>query len=292
MAFNPFGGLLGGSQRQYGSSGLDLLRNPETALPIAAALLSGPNNQQSFSNAFAAAGNARSGAMKRNATIEWLQGNRPELAAQVQAGMPIAEAWKQVGRQQKHPSSVQEYEYAKGQGYGGSYTDFVRDMKRAGSSSVTVNNLPKLTVDQAKNSGFLIRGRDANSVLSELEGQGTSFANKMLEQAPLGLGNFGLDANYQRYEQARRDFVNAVLRRESGAVISNEEFANAERQYFPQPGDGPEVIAQKRQNRINAVRGFEVGAGPGVQHPAVTAPPKSSTVQQSGGASNDPLGIR
>ena len=66
----------------------------------------------------------------------------------------------------------------------------------------------------------------------------------------------------QQFEQAKRDFVNATLRRESGAVISDSEFANADKQYFPQPGDGPEVIAQKRRNREIAIAGIGAAAGP------------------------------
>lgn len=46
-------------------------------------------------------------------------------------------------------------------------------------------------------------------------------------------------------------------------MISPEEFANAEQQYFPQPGDWPEVIAQKRKNRENAIAGFKIRSGPG-----------------------------
>lgn len=69
--------------------------------------------------------------------------------------------------------------------------------------------------------------------------------------------------DYQKFDQARRDFVNAVLRRESGAVISEAEFANANQQYFPQPGDTKEIIAQKRANRIEAIRGIGAGAGAG-----------------------------
>jgi len=37
------------------------------------------------------------------------------------------------------------------------------------------------------------------------------------------------------FEQAKKNFVNAVLRLESGAVISPSEFTNADKQYFPQP---------------------------------------------------------
>ncbi len=125
---------------------------------------------------------------------------------------------------------------------------------------------PKMTVDAGKNTGFLIRLNDANEVLNSLEGQGTRFGQQNADLIPLGLGNFLRDPEFQKFDQARRDFVNAVLRRESGAVISEQEFANADQQYFPVPGDSPEVIAQKRQNRINAIAGVRAGAGAGAAY--------------------------
>lgn len=75
-------------------------------------------------------------------------------------------------------------------------------------------------------------------------------------------GNLMLSEDQQKFEQAQRDFVNAVLRKESGAVISDEEFDNAKKQYFPQPGDSADVIEQKRQNRARAITGIASGAGP------------------------------
>lgn len=78
-----------------------------------------------------------------------------------------------------------------------------------------------------------------------------------------GLGNYVQGADYQRFDQAKRDFINAVLRRESGAAIAESEFANAERQYFPQPGDSQAVLKQKQANRIEAIKGIGAGAGRG-----------------------------
>lgn len=66
----------------------------------------------------------------------------------------------------------------------------------------------------------------------------------------------------QNYEQAARNFINAQLRRESGAVISPSEFENAYKQYLPRPGDNPQVIAQKRANRETALRGLINSSGP------------------------------
>lgn len=63
------------------------------------------------------------------------------------------------------------------------------------------------------------------------------------------LPNFLKSPLMQVQEQAERNFVNSVLRRESGAAISPEEFRSAEKQYFPRPGDSAEVLLQKKQNR-------------------------------------------
>ena len=76
-------------------------------------------------------------------------------------------------------------------------------------------------------------------------------------------GNAMLSKNQQKVEQAQRDFVNAVLRQESGAVISDAEFENARKQYFPAPGDSKEVRDQKRANRMLAINGFARMAGSG-----------------------------
>ncbi len=60
----------------------------------------------------------------------------------------------------------------------------------------------------------------------------------------------------QMLNQAKTNFLMAVLRRESGAVISDSEVATADKQYFPQIGDSDEVIAQKTENRRIAREGM------------------------------------
>ncbi|HYE22719.1 MAG TPA: hypothetical protein VD998_03975, partial [Verrucomicrobiae bacterium] len=68
-------------------------------------------------------------------------------------------------------------------------------------------------------------------------------------------------SDMQSYQQAQRNFLNAVLRRESGAVISPSEFAEGRKQYFPQPGDKPAVIAQKKANRDLVMKNFIKSSG-------------------------------
>lgn len=69
----------------------------------------------------------------------------------------------------------------------------------------------------------------------------------------------------QRYRQAQEDWVRAKLRKESGAVIADEEMDREIRVYFPQIGDSPGVIAQKRQAREVAARSMARSAGPRFQ---------------------------
>jgi len=73
--------------------------------------------------------------------------------------------------------------------------------------------------------------------------------------------NFVKSSGFQVFDQAKRNFLNAVLRKESGAVISPTEFANGDLQYFPQPGDKPEVLAQKKANRELAIENMRRSSG-------------------------------
>lgn len=68
-------------------------------------------------------------------------------------------------------------------------------------------------------------------------------------------------AQLKQQEQAERNFVNAILRRESGAAISPSEFKSAEHQYFPRVGDDVDTLAQKQQNRQQAIATLKAEAG-------------------------------
>lgn len=69
----------------------------------------------------------------------------------------------------------------------------------------------------------------------------------------------------KQYEQAKRDFVSAVLRKESGAAISPQEYASEAQKYFPQAGDTPEVLAQKKVSRLQALENLKAESGKAFQ---------------------------
>ena len=101
-----------------------------------------------------------------------------------------------------------------------------------------------MTEGQAKANIYGGRMLESDKILSEMD-----IANDRLPQGGRAATNWTQSPHQQQVDQARRDFINAVLRRESGAAISPSEFANADKQYFPQLGDSKEVLAQKRRNR-------------------------------------------
>lgn len=130
---------------------------------------------------------------------------------------------------------------------------------------------------QGKSAAFGLRATEADKILSELKyspaaiNSKASVASWPLVGGALGAATnrFGLTESDQKAEQSQRDFINAVLRQESGAAIADSEFDNARKQYFPQPGDSDGVIAQKARARQLSIQGLQSNAG----RAAMTAPP-------------------
>jgi hypothetical protein len=123
---------------------------------------------------------------------------------------------------------------------------------------------PKTAADKPMNEGqskaalFGSRMKASHEVLASLAEDGTTTSTPG-SRTGFGVGavlNTMSSAKQQQLNQAKRDFVNAVLRRESGAAIAESEFSNADSQYFPQVGDAPEVKKQKSNNRELAIRGI------------------------------------
>jgi hypothetical protein len=138
--------------------------------------------------------------------------------------------------------------------------------------------------DQAQAASYTDRMAEAHDTINKFEtinqGVGGATGGTVMEAAkniPYGgnvVRNWFLSGDRQQFDQAKRNFVNAILRKESGAAISPSEFANAEQQYFPQPGDSADVIALKQQNRLTAMHGMAREAGAAYRPPATIIPPE------------------
>jgi hypothetical protein len=142
-----------------------------------------------------------------------------------------------------------------------------------------------LTEAQGNSVAFGARAIAANQIATDLEKQGvrntgairtavggiagmTPFIGEQLEQGVRSTFNVlpsaagGPSEQQQQTEQARRNFVSAVLRKESGAAIGVDEYKNEERKYFPQAGDTAKVVQQKQEARKLAIEALKAQAGP------------------------------
>ena len=132
--------------------------------------------------------------------------------------------------------------------------------KNAMKSSEKKSKPKSFNRDQTNAATFGRRLEQANIVFDDLENSGYNRADRYESMRSILPKEFHGE-NLRRQEQAERNFVNAVLRRESGAAIADSEFKSAEEQYFPRPGDTSGALEQKRANRQQAIEGLRVGAG-------------------------------
>lgn len=160
-----------------------------------------------------------------------------------------------------------------------------------------------LTEGQSKALSFGARMQQNRAVIDELEKGGTfnrgaikGVAETIGRVAGLGTDTFGgtlaevggTATNWtqseaqQRYETAKRNWIAANLRKESGAVIGTDEYRQADSQYFPQPGDDAKTKADKARLRATAEKTMleEVPRG---KRPTAGAAPSAAPATPAGG---------
>ena len=127
-----------------------------------------------------------------------------------------------------------------------------------------------LTATQAQAFGFGTRLVQSNEVIGELESHFARAPRPSLTIPFTGIDivpNFIKPESQQRFEQSMRNFINATLRRESGAAISPSEIIEARKQYIPVLGDDKNTLEQKRRNRELQARNFLLEGGQGQLDP-------------------------
>lgn len=132
-------------------------------------------------------------------------------------------------------------------------------------------------------------GKPAQPVdVKEFQGQYATFANRLEQGIPIlaqlvpaiqgydpvklqaaitasdfapVLANKLIPDNVKSYLQAARNVINAVLRKESGAVISPSEFQTARAQYLVMPGDSNDIVKQKNDTLNINLTNYKRAAG-------------------------------
>jgi hypothetical protein len=172
------------------------------------------------------------------------------------------------------PSSIQEYEYAKKQGYGGSFKQFQEELKKAGATSI---NMPS---ESERTAGFLT-GRLQTGIdqITKIITKNPNAASPKLGAEAVRyltgsdyLKNLTNPEARQQIENAQLEVLDSALTLGTGAAYTREQLQNYSKSYFPQLGDKPQTIKDKQtrlESLLNAARNKSGRAVPqGVGLPA------------------------
>jgi len=139
------------------------------------------------------------------------------------------------------------------------------------------------TGEQKKQAGFAVRMENAVKQLEDLENSGFNPVNvrdmvvSNLPIIPDSIERVFNSPKFKQYERAKIDFSTAQLRQETGAVINESEIDWIDRTYFPQFGDDPQTLLDKRQARRDALAAMKGQAGKAYER-------TKKNVQASGGS--------
>jgi len=127
---------------------------------------------------------------------------------------------------------------------------------------------PAPSIDESKNAGFYQRMSSVSEMLNRYErnGKPTGYTSMVGGIPVIGqyLQRGAMTPDQARYRNAAMAWIRAKLRKESGAVIGDDEARSEYETYFPLPNDRPEVIEQKRQLRKIAEDEMRLSAGKAV----------------------------
>ena len=200
---------------------------------------------------------------------------RAAALADIQAGMPEGDAEYRIQQPQflrgKQPQGDQE-SYGQPQPVTGpdGAVRMVQFGNRGGQREVpgygpppTARDAKPPTEGERNAAGYFSRMDAAGRELDALTRSGYDPGN-MRDHYTAGQGpllNWAASEEGQRYRQQQEDWVRAKLRKESGAVIGDDEMEREIRTYFPQPGDKPEVLKAKAGSRSIAEAAMRKAGG-------------------------------
>jgi hypothetical protein len=103
-----------GMSAQPAPSPFAWMKDPAIALPVAAALMGGGSNRESFANAMGLYGQAKAQTKQKNATEDFFRKNAPEYLPLIEAGMSHTDALAQYSKQ-RFAQGSDPYKVAGGQ---------------------------------------------------------------------------------------------------------------------------------------------------------------------------------
>jgi hypothetical protein len=119
------------------------------------------------------------------------------------------------------------------------------------------------TEGQSKDVVYATRAKGALEVLEPIAENLTSLAGQVSSMDPTGIIRRRVQSpEFQVAQNAGNEFLQAFLRKDTGAALTAGEQALYGETYLPRPGDGPEVLAAKQAARQRAVAAIEAGMSP------------------------------
>lgn len=182
-------------------------------------------------------------------------------------GRPIASG---PAKEAAKPAGIQEYEYAKQQGFPGTFQDWEASKKggmslqvdpSTGAVTFQQGNIKPMTEGQSKDTVFATRAQGAMTELEKNSEALTSYGDMLKSGVPV-VGNALVSEGYQKAAQAGKEFLQAILRKDTGAAITLPETIEYGSVYLPAPGDSAGTLAQKQLSRRRAVEALKAGMTP------------------------------
>ena len=222
------------------------------------------------------------------AVAERATGNLAELAAEnadrKSKGLPplsIAQYREQIAKAGRTPAAQRErsvYDADRGGVVNldtGIFTPTTQDGK-----PISSRNKP-LTESQAKAAVFESQMRGASDELALIEGYDPNSGFSQAETAVAGgRGNVLVSENAQRAKQAQSQWAEAFLRFKTGAASTPAEIVLNVATFFPQIGDKPATIEQKKRMRARAENDIAFASGNALSQrkPTVPNPPAQAPI--------------
>lgn len=118
------------------------------------------------------------------------------------------------------------------------------------------------TEGQSKDVVYSTRAKGALAALDPIAGSLTDRGDVAAGWLPMGLGGGMQGEDYQVAKTAGDEFLQAVLRKDTGAAITPAEQQLYGETYLPRPGDSAERLKYKSEARQRAVDAIDAGMSP------------------------------
>jgi hypothetical protein len=118
----------------------------------------------------------------------------------------------------------------------------------------------KLTEGQSKDLNFWNRMDAVTSKIDERAAALTDRGDQIKGAVPM-FGNSLVSEDYQRGKRDADEWITALLRKDTGAAVTEQEWKLYGPIYIPQPGDGPGTLKDKAEARQRAAEGMKKGLG-------------------------------